>query len=174
MTQAVQNGPQDRVRRILVIDDNDATHDDFRKILVRRETVLDGLEEALFGGEAHEAREAFEIDSAFQGQEGLEMARQASLEGRPYELAFVDLRMPPGWDGFETITRLWESDPLLQIVLCAAFLGCTHKEVIDKLGRSEGLAILEKPFEPAEVLDLARAMTEQCWRARQGQLAPQR
>jgi CheY-like chemotaxis protein len=169
----LQNGQPVRIRRIIVIDDNDATHQDFRKILACRACVLDDMEAALFGDErSAEEPDAFEIDSALQGQQGLEMVQRAMIEGRPYELAFVDLRMPPGLDGFETITKIWEVDPQLQIVLCAAYLGCTRDEVIARLGRSDGLDILGKPFEPANVLQLAHRMTENCHLLRQTELAP--
>ena len=64
---------------------------------------------------------SFELDSAYQGQEALEMVKQALAENRPYAMAFVDVRMPPGWDGIETIARIWEVDPELQIVVCTAY-----------------------------------------------------
>ncbi len=169
----LQNGHQGCVRRVLIIDDNEATHQDFRKILVRHATVLDSMESLLFGDEQPaEQPDMFEIDSALQGQQGFEMVQRAAIAGRPYDLAIVDLRMPPGWDGFETITRIWEFDPHLHIVLCAAYLGCTHAEVIARLGRSNGLAILEKPFETAEVLELAHTMTGNCCGLRQAELTP--
>ena len=94
-------------RRILVIDDNPSIHDDFRKILgpidARLADELDADEAALFG-DAPEAAHmlSFEIDSAFQGQEGLARVCAALEAGKPYALAFVDARMPPGWNGLET------------------------------------------------------------------------
>ena len=83
-----------------------AIHEDFRKILGRPsegDTVLDAVESALFSEEVKPGQaveqSTFEIDSAFQGQEGLQKVEQALREGRPYAMAFVDVRMPPGWDG---------------------------------------------------------------------------
>ncbi len=101
-------------RRVLVIDDNEAIHHDFLKVLgVQPEhaaqAALEVLEADIFGGSAAAAaRPNFRLDSAYQGRDGVAMARQAALEGRPYAMAFVDMRMPPGWDGLETIQRLWE------------------------------------------------------------------
>src|SRR5213592_3104546 len=92
--------------RILVIDDNPAIHEDFRKVLNPANSQLaeelDADEAELFG-DANGASRAtkFQIDSAFQGQEGLEKVRAATLAGQPYAVAFVDVRMPPGWDGIE-------------------------------------------------------------------------
>jgi CheY-like chemotaxis protein len=92
--------------RILIIDDNKAIHDDFRKILGKPEVLSDkfkAVEEELFGGTSSQPElPVFEIDSAFQGQEGLELVEKAIQEKRPYSMAFVDVRMPPGWDGVET------------------------------------------------------------------------
>src|SRR5262249_26151567 len=93
--------------RILVIDDNPAIHDDFRKILGNGRAAHAALNEAevlLFGEPAASSGQTnFEIDSAFQGTEGLEKVEKALQAGQPYAMAFVDVRMPPGWDGVETI-----------------------------------------------------------------------
>src|SRR5688500_13594348 len=92
-------------RRILVVDDNQAIHQDFRKILCAApvSTHLDAMEASLFGGPTAAAVDpGFEVESAFQGEEGVQRVRSAIQEGRPYALAFVDIRMPPGIDGVET------------------------------------------------------------------------
>src|SRR5688572_19438976 len=93
-------------RRILVIDDNRAIHEDFRKIFAPADhasSKLNALEASLFDAPAPTQQlPQFQIDSAFQGKEGWERVGEASAEGRPYAMAFVDVRMPPGWDGIET------------------------------------------------------------------------
>jgi YesN/AraC family two-component response regulator len=105
----------------------------------------------------------FVIDSAFQGQEGLALAQRAVEEDNPYALAFVDVRMPPGWDGVETISRLWQCCPELQIVVCSAYSDYSWEEMIHQLGHSPNLVVLQKPFDNIEVLQLAHALTEK-WR----------
>ena len=112
-------------RRILVIDDNPSIHEDFRKILsptdAKRVAGLDADEAALFGETVNRSRSwGFQIDSAFQGEEGLEKVRAAAAADAPYAVAFVDVRMPPGWDGIETISRIWKEFPDLQMVVCTA------------------------------------------------------
>src|SRR5690349_18437929 len=101
--------------RILIVDDNRAIHEDFRKIITSAcgdASPLDEVETSLFGEQsAKEELPPFEISSAFQGQEALKLVVQAREEGRPYAMAFVDVRMPPGWDGIETIGHLWKADP---------------------------------------------------------------
>src|SRR5579864_4497720 len=91
-------------RRILVVDDNEAIHKDFRKIFGTNSptgAALEAAEALLFGEQSSANGTGYEVDSAFQGKEGLEMVVKAAKEGRPYPLAFVDVRMPPGWDGIE-------------------------------------------------------------------------
>ena len=154
--------------RLLVIDDNPAIHDDLRKVLFGEATPEAGLqddEEFLFGTAPVTALN-FEIDSAYQGQEGLEMVRLALSAGRPYALAFVDIRMPPGWDGVETISRLRGVDPRLQTVICTAYSDYSWSDIQRRLGHSDSLLILKKPFDNIEVIQLAHTLTRK-WLASQ-------
>jgi two-component system, cell cycle sensor histidine kinase and response regulator CckA len=150
--------------RILIIDDNPAIHADFRKILCPANTdtaKLKGLEEALFDEKQTDAKILnFELDSAFQGEEGLEKVKQSLAENRPYALAFVDVRMPPGWDGAETIARIWEVFPQLQIVVCSAYSDYSWEELRRKVGQPDNLLVLKKPFDNIEVQQLAHALTK--------------
>jgi diguanylate cyclase (GGDEF)-like protein len=152
-------------RRILIIDDNAAIHLDFRKVLGAQaehsaQAALDVLEANLFGEAVVPAvRPNFDIDSAHQGQEGVAMAQQALVEGRPYAMAFVDMRMPPGWDGLKTIERLWATDPDVQVVICSAHTDYDWTEVVERLGHSDRLLVLRKPAEPIEVLQCATALS---------------
>ena len=149
--------------RILIVDDNLSIHEDFRKILKppAQSEDLQNMESVLFGSEiqAPSPMTFFEIDCASQGKEALELVRQASASGRPYALAFVDVRMPPGWDGIETIKHLWEECPDLQVVLCTAYSDYSWHAIHTVLGRSDSLLILKKPFDNMEVLQLAHALT---------------
>ena len=160
--------PPEKNRRVLVIDDNRAIHDDFRKILSPAiawgGTALDATEAAVFGGSVDTARPtAFEVDSAYQGQEGVMLAAKALEAGRPYALAFVDVRMPPGWDGVVTTRKLWELDPDLQVVLCTAYSDYSWGQMFEQLGQRDGLLILKKPFDGVEAFQLAHALTEKWW-----------
>lgn len=155
--------------RLLVVDDNRAIHEDFRKILAPGSelSALDSIEADLFDRviEISDRRD-FEIDSAFQGEEGLALVRQALEEKRPYSLAFIDMRMPPGWNGIETIERIWEADPQLQVVICSAYSDHSWAEISRRLGSSDRLLILKKPFDNVEILQMAYAMSRKCALAR--------
>jgi two-component system NtrC family sensor kinase len=153
-------------RRILVIDDNPAIHEDFRKILAApvESGDFEDISNELFGPDTEKAKPSgFELESAFQGQEGLERVKRAVASARPYAMAFVDVRMPPGWDGVETTAKLWEAYPDLQVVICTAYSDYAWDEMIAKVGQSDRLVILKKPFDNIEVLQLANALTEK-WR----------
>ncbi len=152
-------------RRVLVIDDNRAIHEDFRKILTPRAPAssLDDLESELFGAAPSAAAgvaRPFEIDSAYQGADGLGLVKAAGAEGRPYAMAFVDMRMPPGWDGLQTTLELWKAAPDLQVVICTAYSDYTWEELLSRLGASDQLVVLKKPFDTIEVLQLANSLTE--------------
>lgn len=149
--------------RILVVDDNPRIHEDIRKILCPAKDEIDLAQEeaALFGATpAVSERSDFQIDSAHQGQEGLALVEKALSEGRPYSMAFVDVRMPPGWDGIETIQHIWRSHPDLQVVICTAYSDHSWDDIIQKIGKSDSLVILKKPFDNVEVLQLAHALTK--------------
>jgi two-component system, NtrC family, sensor kinase len=154
-------------QRILVIDDNRAIHEDFRKVLSPAQKAADNFEaaEAALLGEEPAAetdgicRQRFEIESAYQGKDGLAMVAAALQRGEPYAMAFVDVRMPPGWDGIETTAKIWEIDPDLQIVICTAYSDYSWGEMQKKLGQSDRLVILKKPFDRIEVAQLASSLT---------------
>jgi PAS domain S-box-containing protein len=166
----VERVPSIENRRILVVDDNRAIHEDFRKILVPRAATTSGTElaeKALFGETSEVRTEVqFEIDSAYQGEESLALVQRSVQMRRPYSMAFLDMRMPPGWDGVETARKLWEADPYLQIVICTAYSDYSWDQILTMLSAQDRLLILKKPFEPVEALQMAYSLSEK-WRLRQ-------
>jgi two-component system sensor histidine kinase/response regulator len=155
-------------RRILVIDDNKDIHADFRKIFSAVHSPspeLTNLENDLFGRATdrppvHASLSDIVLDSAYQGEEGAELVVKAHREGTPYLLAFVDVRMPPGLDGVQTIKKIWQSVPDLPCVICTAFSDYNWEDVSAHLGGSGNLYILKKPFDPIEVLQMAQSIGE--------------
>lgn len=155
-------------KRILIVDDNESIHNDFRKVLVHEvneeHAGLDELEAELFGTEDGDspndgdATVVYEVDSAFQGQEALKMVDKAQEEGRPYALVFMDVRMPPGWDGIETIGRIWIKHPYLEMVLCTAYSDYTWDDIVERLGCTDKLLFLRKPFDSVAVQQMALSL----------------
>lgn len=157
--------------RVLVIDDNESIHEDFRRLLTgggRRDcvpgTALETAERALFG-DATGADSGtfpavhFEVDCASQGESAPGMVRTALDSGRPYGTAFVDINMSPGWDGIETIERMWEVDPRLEVVICSAHSDYSWQEILKRLRKVDQFVVLRKPFESIEIRQLAMSMT---------------
>jgi diguanylate cyclase (GGDEF)-like protein len=160
--------------RILIVDDNEQIQADFRRALAaeasEEASELADIEQSLFGnaspsGGRHVWAE-YRIESALQGEEGCQSVRAAVAAGDPFQLAFVDMRMPPGWDGLKTIEACWGVDRNLHIVICTAYSDYSWDEIQARLGRSDRLLILRKPFDPVEVSQIAAAMTEK-WRLAQ-------
>lgn len=163
------------LRRILVVDDNENIHKDFELILAAKQpgSQLDALEAEIFGGIARSAAlsHQYRLDFATQGRQGVEMVRAASTrDEQPFQLAFVDMRMPPGWDGLETIARIWQVDVRIQVVLCTAYSDYSWEEINQRLGHTENLLILKKPFDVSEVTQMANALTRKWILAREAEI----
>ncbi|WP_342620483.1 EAL domain-containing protein [Rhodoferax sp. GW822-FHT02A01] len=149
-------------RRILLADDMPSIHEDFRKILcpILRTNNLTDIEDALFGPTEKPTVLEFTLSSAFQGQEAVSMVEESLRQNTPYAMAFIDMRMPPGWDGVETIERIWQLDPKLQIVICTAYADQSWIEVFSRLDARDRLLVLKKPFDPIEVSQLASTLSK--------------
>jgi two-component system cell cycle sensor histidine kinase/response regulator CckA len=161
--------------RVLVVDDNPAIHEDFKKILgvhTAAQSRLASAEQALFGDAVpvQVERCGFRIDCALQGQEGLDLVKRALAESDPYSVVFMDVRMPPGWDGVETLEHIWTHAPDTQAVICTAYSDYSWDDMSRKFGRTDNLLILKKPFETVEVLQMANALAEKWTLGRKAKL----
>lgn len=157
--------------KILTIDDNESIHDDYRKVLsgVESNLQLAQTAEFLFGDSSLDDGAAsitagmydriYDIDSALQGMEGLRMVEESLRNEQPYACAFIDVRMPPGWDGVETAKRIWDIYPDLPIVLCTAYSDHSWEEISQELERTDQLLILKKPFDSLELRQVAASQT---------------
>jgi CheY-like chemotaxis protein len=159
--------------RILIIDDNQDIHRDFRLAFVRESPNpdLQASEDLVFPGEIKHnfAQPAYELEHALSGLEGIERLRQSLAKARPFQLAFVDIRMP-GIDGVETVSRLWQIDPSIQIVLVTAYADYSWDELVTRLGYTDKLLMLKKPFEYIEVIQMASTLAEKWFLGRQAAL----
>ena len=152
--------------RILLVDDNAEIHEDFKKMLLsslrKKNRETKDLEWDLFGaaaGNADVIAPSYEIDDAFQGEEAIAMVDRAQEEGRPYALAFMDVRMPPGIDGIITTERLWIKYPYLEVVICTAYSDYSWDQMLQKLGHTDHLLFIKKPFDGVAVKQIALALT---------------
>ena len=102
----------------------------------------------------------FEVDSAFNGEQGLECVQKALAEKRPYTMAFVDMRMESGWNGIETIGHIWRECSDLQIIICTGHADFTWHDIIKRFGHTDRLLMLKKPFNVMDVRQMAYALAE--------------
>ncbi len=160
--------------RILIVDDSEAIHRDIIKILsgpkrAHQRADLSEIERELFDSSATPKAtdhpsviEAirYRIDSAFQGSEAVEMVDRAAEEGYPYAMVFMDVRMPPGMNGIETIEQIWRSHPAIEMVIVTAFSDHSWEDILMRVGRTDKLMILRKPFDLITIKQLALALTQ--------------
>ncbi len=122
---------------------------------------MNDMESAFFGDDASTARvqvPTFDLAHAHQGEEALRLVQESMVAHTPYQVAFVDMRMPPGWDGIETVRRIWAVDPRIQVVICTAYSDYSWKEMTSAIEGLDNLIILKKPFDNIEVVQLAQAL----------------
>ncbi|HET7131646.1 MAG TPA: ATP-binding protein [Gammaproteobacteria bacterium] len=165
--------PVEPNRRILLVDDNENIHDDFRRVLdpaPAGDAELTVLTQALFGDAPPATAQSYELDSAFQGEEALAKVEAALATNRPYALAFVDVRMPPGWDGVRTTTELLRTDPHMSVVICSAYSDHSFEDMAKAFGETDRVLILKKPFDTVEVRQLAHALQRRWQLAKQAEL----
>ncbi|MCG8422018.1 MAG: hypothetical protein MJE77_29195 [Proteobacteria bacterium] len=167
MTTTASHGMR-KHRRILLVDDNPDIHRDFIKVLRLNEDddelsaaaadLFDDIDGDDDDSNPPVALPVHEIDSAFQGQEALARVVAARAEGRPYAAAFVDMRMPPGWSGLRTIKEIWSVSPDLHIVICTAYTDHSWQDILDQLGATSRLLVVQKPFSSVEIQQAALAL----------------
>ena len=163
-------------KRILIVDDNKAIHEDIKTILLpeRDTSALEELVEEITGESGHTdfAMDIeWEIDSALQGEEGVAMVRRAREDGRPYALVYVDIRIPPGLDGVETIRKMQREDDQLQYVIITAYSDYSWQDFQETVIRSDNLLVLKKPFEAIEIRQSAAALARKWQLARENERA---
>ena len=159
-------------RRILVIDDDPEIREIYQKIIAPAKGTSENYRaqiSQLLSLDDNE-KQKFTLEIASQGQEGFSLVQKGLAEDKPFALAFIDIRMPPGWGGISTATRIREIDPNIEIVIVTAFSDRSLEEIIDTVGTPEKLILLRKPFDHEEVIQLSYALTEKWNLARKEEL----
>jgi diguanylate cyclase (GGDEF)-like protein len=159
---------EDRLSRILVVDDNKDIHEDIKYILDSTTPSDDYLEtqslkDELFSEEADKDKFVlnirYRIDDAYQGEEAIRMVECAQMENYPYALIFMDVRMPPGIDGIKAIEEIWKIEPNTEVVICTAYSDYSWEQILSKLGQNDHLLFIRKPFDNVSVKQIALTMT---------------
>lgn len=167
---------QDNARlpiRVLVVDDEPAVLDAYRQVLAPLATAadraaIDELRTRLFlagggtsiGGKPAVPARAFEAVYCASAEAAVTAVRDACAAKRPFAVAFLDMRMPPGSDGAWAAERIRAIDPQLEIVLCTAYSDIDPAEIGRRVPPEDKLFYLQKPFHPHEIRQMATALGE--------------
>lgn len=153
-------------KRILIVDDNTSIHEDIKKILLPDDSIdeeLSNIKNILLekkdDSKINDSEKIeYEIDDAYQGDEAIEMAYAADKNNQPYALIFMDVRMPPGIDGITTVFEIWKKIPLTEIIICTAYSDYSWNEIINKIGSTDRLLFLKKPFNSVEIKQMTLSL----------------
>jgi diguanylate cyclase (GGDEF)-like protein len=99
-----------------------------------------------------------------QGLDAVAAVEDAIADGNPFAVAFIDVRMPPGIDGKETATRIRALDPNINLVIVTGFSDFSPIEISKAAGPLDKIFYIAKPFESAEVVQTATALSHR-WQA---------
>ena len=151
-------------KKILIVDDDHDIHPLIVKIIEKvnkqdgnKFGEIDNLLADLKGQENKDADSGdassveFSFDHAFQGEEALKFIEQANSS--PYDVVFMDVRMPPGIDGIQTIKEVRKQNPEYPFIICTAYMDYTWEEVVKILGSESNIALMKKPFTKQKILE---------------------
>jgi CheY-like chemotaxis protein len=155
--------------RVLVIDDDSMIRDLICRVLEQGHhderpspspsTTLDKH------AQAASTVGAVQVDTADSGSRGLDLVRQAVRNDLPYALVLVDMEMPPGWNGLETIRQIRSQDPKALFAICASLWHHEHAEQLDAMEMADPVPVLSKPFENTDLRDVVSSQIS-CWNAK--------
>ena len=160
-----------RNTRVLIVDDQDEIHIDFQEILSakNRQTASDDLAEAFLPGSSQSSRThlpSFELSHASSGTEAYEIVKAATASNRPFAVAYIDIRMPPGIDGVETIRRIRAFEKNLEIVIMTAYTDKPLHEIVTNMELLHKLLYIRKPVAKEEIQQITAALVEK-WNVEQ-------
>jgi CheY-like chemotaxis protein len=150
--------------RVLVVDDDPEILRIFKSVLQPQQSngesnPLTALLKPTSPEESEQHPRCFKVDTAQQGEEGFRMVQNAIDKGLPYSVMFTDMRMPPGWDGVKTAQEVRKIDNSIGIVVVTAYSDASVSEIVSKVGFTDRLLYLKKPFDEEEILQLADSLS---------------
>jgi len=150
--------------KILVIDDDPGVRESYDQILSSNPVsgIMDKGRD-LFAEKDQDIgvkpSRQYDITLTDCGEAGVSAVQEAVSRQNPFATAFIDMMMP-GIDGAETARQIWRIDPDIKIVIVTAYSDYTPDDIVRIVGR-EDLFYLRKPFNPVEIRQFARALTNQ-------------
>jgi len=151
--------------RILVADDEQASLELFEQLLSPNETgnaassELDKLSERLFGNDSQKEKPTIiDLLTCQSGNQAVEAVKNSLEQDRPFAMAFLDVRMPPGPDGVRTAEKIRKMDPNIEIVIVTAYSDIKPRDIARKVPPSHKLLYIQKPFHPHEIIQFASSL----------------
>ena len=146
--------------RVLIVDDQKEIHDDFAEMLKPQlsEAWADELAAAFVTEEEQSFLPVFELLHARSGEEACDIVRVAKERTRPIAVAYIDIRMPPGVDGIETIHRVREVDRDAEIVIMTAYTDRSLPEIIQNVEPLHKVLYIRKPFAREEIQQMTLSL----------------
>ena len=146
-------------RRVLIVDDQNDVHDDFEELLGGRSSGLSAeLASAFLDEGDDDLRVDFELHHVMNGETAVEAVSRACGAGKPFAVAFVDIRMPSGMDGVETVRSIRRVDPDVEIVIMTAYTDKRLSDIVRGVDPMHKLLYIRKPFVREEIQQIALAL----------------
>lgn len=101
----------------------------------------------------------FSLTLCSQAEEALDTVRRAVEEGKPFTVAFLDVRMPPGPDGVWLAEQIRALDPYIEIVMVTGYSDTKPDEIASRVPPSDKLLYLQKPFHNLEIQHFAASLS---------------
>ena len=162
-------------RRVLIVDDQQEIHDDFSEVLGLNplESRSDEFAASFVDSERAPNRQGFDLLHATSGQEAVDIVSENRASNSPVAVAYVDIRMPPGIDGVETIRRIREIDSDIEIVIMTAYTDRPLSRILDDMEMLHKLLYVRKPFAREEIQQITLSLVEK-WNVERAFAARQR
>ncbi|MBF0383255.1 MAG: response regulator [Magnetococcales bacterium] len=142
--------------RILVLDDDKELLAAYRSILQPTKSKKSSLLAAFAETDEQpkDSRPVFEVTTATQGEEGVAFVKKSLDDNRPFAVAFIDIRMPPGIDGLEAAKKIRDLDNSIYIIIVTAY----SDRSIEEIQRSvrHDVVLTRKPVSSDELIQQAR------------------
>jgi len=159
-----------RSPRLLIVDDDLGVIAAYRLVLERVPDTrsvqslfgLDALETELFGLRGPEEQpQDWRITFLDQGDDAVKAVQSAINDGDPYKAIFLDVRMPPGIDGYEAAQMIRQIDADVHIVIVTGFADYTYEDFVEVAGPPSRMTYMPKPVWPDQLLNIARVLAKE-------------
>ncbi len=132
-----QTGKKNKEGRALIVDDEEGVI----KILERMLRIM-----------------GFEVDAAMSGEEAVGLFMKAREGVRSYLVVIIDLTIPGGMNGIETLKKMKEIDPDIKAVISSGYT----EEIADVEPGHSGIdAVLPKPYTMGDLTSMLNELLKQ-------------